>query len=131
VCPQDHVAGMIADGNIRVGGTIVEELSEGLQGGLCSLGLLCGECAKGSQQCGVDSLDIVQEDANDFLDALVVSCVQDGCVIGVRCELGSSTIGGFCQACGACSGCLGCGCQKHFKAHSMYPGMARSMVCWA
>jgi len=49
VCPQDHVTGLTVDAGIRVGGTVVEELSEGLQGGLHALGLLCGKCAKGSQ----------------------------------------------------------------------------------
>ncbi len=41
------------------------------------------------------SLGVVQEDTNNFLDALWVSCIQDSCVIGVLCELSSDAIGGF------------------------------------
>jgi len=48
VCPEDHVAGMIMDASTRMSGTVVEELHQGLHGGLGTLGLLGGK-AKGNK----------------------------------------------------------------------------------
>jgi len=50
VCPEDHVAGMIMDASSGMSGTIVlEELCQGLHGGLGTLGLLDGKGAKGNK----------------------------------------------------------------------------------
>ena len=49
MCPEDYVAGVIMDASVRMSGTIVEELCQGLHGGLGTLGLLGGEGAKGNK----------------------------------------------------------------------------------
>jgi len=59
MCPEDHVTGMEANDSIRMGGAIVEQVSEGLHGGLCAISLLGGEGTKGNQHGGVNSMGIV------------------------------------------------------------------------
>ncbi len=45
MCLEDHVAGMIANPGIGMCDAIVKKLHQCLHGGLCTLGLLGGECA--------------------------------------------------------------------------------------
>ena len=59
VCPEDHVTGMEANDSIRMGGTIVEQVSDGLHGGLSAISLLGGKGTKGNQHGGVNSTGIV------------------------------------------------------------------------
>jgi len=60
MCPEGHVTGMEANDSIRMGGTIVEQVSEGLHGGLCAISLLGGKGTKGNQHGRVNSASIVK-----------------------------------------------------------------------
>ncbi len=57
--PQNHVTGMEANDSIRVCGATIEQVSEGLHGGLSAISLLGGEGTKGNQHGGVNSMGIV------------------------------------------------------------------------
>jgi len=59
---------MKANDSIRVGGTIIEQVHEGLHGGLHAVSLLGGKGTKGNQHGGVNCTGIVEEDTNNFLD---------------------------------------------------------------
>ncbi len=67
---------MIANGGIRVGGTVVEELGDMRQCEFGWSGLLGGKGTKGNQDGGVNGSGIVEEYTNDFLDAFLVSRVE-------------------------------------------------------
>ncbi len=59
VCPEDHVAGMETDDGIWMGGTVVEELGESLQGSLGAMCLLGGKGTKSDQQSGINCMGII------------------------------------------------------------------------
>jgi len=82
VCPEDHVTGMEANDSIRMGGAIVEQVSEGLHGGLSAVSLLGGKGTKGDQHGRVNSVSIVMEDTNNFLDVFAISSIKDSGVVG-------------------------------------------------
>jgi len=85
VRPKDHVTGMIANDSIRGGGTmIIEQVCEGLHGGLHAVGLLGGKGTKGNQHGRVNCMGIIAEDFNNFLDVLAISSIKGSGV--VRCR---------------------------------------------
>jgi len=95
VCPKDHVAGMIANDSIRMGGTIIEQVHEGLHGGLHGAGsLLGGKGTKGNQHGGVNCMGIIQEDTNNFLDAFAIVSIKGSSVVWCRGILDFGTITG-------------------------------------
>jgi len=95
VDPQDHVTGMIADCCIGVCGAIVQELCDGLHGGLSAFGLLCGNGAQGSEKSGVHSACIVQEHVNDLLYSFGVGGIEDWGRAGLVSILDFGSIVGF------------------------------------
>ena len=64
---QHHVACVISDRGIRMGGAVVEELGQSLHGRCGAVGLLGGERADGWQHGGVDGAGIEEERSQDFL----------------------------------------------------------------
>ena len=66
---ENHVAGGVADSGIRMGGAVVEKLSDGLCSGFSTVGLGGGESAKGNEHGGIDGAGIVEKGADDFLKA--------------------------------------------------------------
>jgi len=94
VCPEDFVAGMKMDDSIWMGGTIVEQVSEGLHGGLGAIGLLSGESTKGHQHSQINGTCIVEEGTNDLLNVFVVSSIMCSCVVRLWGVLDFGAIGG-------------------------------------
>ncbi len=66
---ENHPAGGVADSGIRMGGTVVKELSDGLSSGFGPFGLGRSESAKGGEHGGVYGASIVEEGADDLLEA--------------------------------------------------------------
>lgn len=64
---QHHVARIVSDRGIGMGGAVVEELGESLHGCCGAVGLLGGERADGWQHGGVDGAGIEEERSQDFL----------------------------------------------------------------
>jgi hypothetical protein len=62
-----HVAGVVANGGIRMGSGIVEEVDGRFGGSKGAFGLGGGKAAEGNEDGVVDCLTVVQEDTNDFL----------------------------------------------------------------
>ena len=78
-----HIAGVKADLGVRVGGSVVQELNEGLHGIGGRLGLLGCDGAKSWEHSEVNGSSIVQEGAEDFEDLLLVLDVEEwGGVVG-------------------------------------------------
>jgi len=76
VCPERHVAGMILDDSMWMGGTVVEELCEGFHGGFGAFCLLRGQSAECCEHGGINGPGIVEEYPDDFLDMFAICCVQ-------------------------------------------------------
>ena len=66
---ENHPAGGVADPGIWMGGTVVEELSDSLCGCFCAFRLGRSESAKGGEHGGVYGASIVEEGADDLLEA--------------------------------------------------------------
>jgi len=92
VCPERHVAGMIPDDSMWMGGTVVEELCEGFHGGFGAFCLLRGQSTECCEHGGIDGPGIVEEYPDDFLDMFAICCVQGWGGVGVWCKLGFGTI---------------------------------------
>jgi hypothetical protein len=69
VIVENHGTGMVSDDCIGMGGGVVEQMCGGFGGGMCSCGLGSGECAKGDQHGTVNGASIVEQDANNLLQA--------------------------------------------------------------
>jgi hypothetical protein len=70
VIVENHVTGMVSDECIGMGGDgVVEQMCGGFGGGVCSCGLGSSECAKGNKHGTVNDASIVEQDANNFLQA--------------------------------------------------------------
>ena len=65
---EHHPAGGVADRGIWMGGTVVEELSDGLSSGFSAFRLGRRKSAKGNKHGGVNGTSVVEEGANDFLE---------------------------------------------------------------
>ena len=90
-----HVACLVLDHCIRVCGAIVQQLGDGLGSGFGSLGLSGCESAECNQYGRVDGACVIQEGANNFLEAGDAGRVQRGRVIRWGWQLsGSSIVGG-------------------------------------
>ena len=78
-----HIAGVKADLGVRVGGSVVQELNEGLHGIGGWLGLLGCDGAESWEHSEVNGSSVVQEGADDFEDLLLVLDVEEwGGVVG-------------------------------------------------
>ena len=66
---ENHPAGGVADRGIWMGGTVVEELSDGLSSGFSTFRLGRRKGSKGNKHCGVNGARIVEDGANDFLES--------------------------------------------------------------
>ena len=91
----DHLAGLVADDSIRMGGSVVEELDSGLGSGLSAMGLFRAEFVEGNQHGVVHGTAVEEEGADDLLEALDAVLVQGGA--GVN---GSGFLGSFGTAVG-------------------------------
>ena len=69
---QNHGAGSETYTIVGIGGDVIQKLVEGIACGLCSCGLLCTYGAEGHKEFVVDCTCIVQERANNTLDAFDV-----------------------------------------------------------
>jgi hypothetical protein len=65
---DNHPAGGVADCGIWMGGTVVEELRNGLSSGFSAFRLGRRKSAKGNKHGGVNGTSVVEEGANDFLE---------------------------------------------------------------
>ena len=79
---QAHVALVEADGGVRMGCTVIEEVCGCACGGFGAFGLGCCEGAEGDEHGAIDGSGVIQEGANDFLDALALVSFQWGGIIG-------------------------------------------------
>ena len=73
-----HVAGFVLDRCIRVCGTVVQQLCDGLGSGFGAFGLSRCESAECNQHGGVDGASVIQEGANNFLEVGDSGRVQGG-----------------------------------------------------
>lgn len=64
-----HVAGMEPEDGVRMSGTVVEEVRDGLGCSLSAFGLGRGNGAEGNEHGGVNGTCVVKESANNFLNA--------------------------------------------------------------
>jgi hypothetical protein len=71
---EDHGAGGISDGGIRVGARIIEELGDIGQCFGCGFGLRSSERAQGDRHGAFYRTGLVQERANDLLEAFNLVC---------------------------------------------------------
>ncbi len=94
VHPQGHVAGLVANDGIRMCDAIVKQVHECLHGGLGAVGLLGGQGAKGNEHGRVQSMGVVEEDTNDFLETFVVGSIKHGGVVRFRGVLDFCAISG-------------------------------------
>ena len=92
--PEYHVAGTVADGGIKVGGTVVQKFCEGFGGFFGAFRLGSSKGAKSNEHGGVDSTCIVEEGADDLLDALETSRSKGGGGVMEWEELDSGTVVG-------------------------------------
>jgi hypothetical protein len=63
---EAYVAAVVANAGVGVGSVIVQEMGDGLGGGLYSLGTGGCKGAKGDEEGGVDGTSVVQERADAF-----------------------------------------------------------------
>jgi len=110
---------MIANDSIRVGGTIIEQVHEGLHGGLHAVSLLGGKGTKGNQHGGVNCTGIIQEDTNNFLDTFAISSIKGSGVVWGRGILDFGTITGVLPSVWGMLRVSGRGCGKCKRAHSI------------
>ena len=73
---KDHIASMIANGGIRMSGTVVEELCDGKVCALGSAGLFVGNGAEGHEDGDIDTAGIVEDGADDLLDTSDTGVVE-------------------------------------------------------
>jgi len=112
VHPHNYVAGVVVNDHIGMGGTVIEEVLEGLHGGLGAVGLLGGQGAEGHKHGWVHSTGIVEEDTNDFLDMFVGSSIEGRGLVRVRGVLDFCTISGALPGMGGMFGAGGVGMMK-------------------
>ncbi len=74
VSAENHVAGVICGGIIRVRGQAVKKLVQGNIGGFSGCGLLGTQSAEGGKEFVVNSACIVEESSNDALNSFDTFC---------------------------------------------------------
>jgi hypothetical protein len=79
-----HIAGAELDDGVRVCGGIVEELVHGCEGVCGEFGLIGGQGAQCHQHGAIKGTCIIQERANDFLQAFYVFSVHERGLIVLR-----------------------------------------------
>ena len=65
---EDRVASCVADGCVRMGGGVVQELEDFVVGVVRGFGLLSSDGSKYDQHFRIDGDDIIQKGANDLMD---------------------------------------------------------------
>ena len=75
---KTHVAGVVADGGIGVGGDVVEDLVDGFFCSGCCGGLFGGDCVECDEHCAVDCSCVIEEGSDDALDACYFGWWEDG-----------------------------------------------------
>jgi hypothetical protein len=85
---------MVAEDGIRVGGTIVEKVRDGKGSGGGAFGLGGGNGTESDQHGGVNGAGIVEESADDFLDAMEVRGWERSGGVGRWGELDGDAIAG-------------------------------------
>ena len=78
---EDHVAGAVGDAVGWVSCHKVEELSDGIVGGLCGGGLLLAEFAEDNKKFVVHSACVVEQSSNDCLDTCYAVLVKGWSVV--------------------------------------------------
>ena len=97
---EDHVAGMVADGGVRMSGAVVEQLGDGARGGFGTVGLGAGEGAEGDEQSGVDGASVVEKSTDDFLKTGDAGGGEASGEVGWRGELCVFAVDGSCPGMG-------------------------------
>ena len=125
---ENHVAGVVADNGIRVRSAVVQELGDGLECGMCSVGLLRGDGSNGSEHGGVNSPCIIEEGSKNFLDAFGIRGIKRGRGVGVGRILDLVAVAGFLPSMWRMLGFGRGGWENRCNARAMYPGMEMSHV---
>jgi hypothetical protein len=73
---EGHVASVVSDHGIGIGGAVVQELGDFGSGGAFGLGR--GHNAEGNEHGGVDGASIVEEGVINFLEAFEAGGIQGG-----------------------------------------------------
>jgi hypothetical protein len=92
---EAHVAGVVANGGVRMGSGVVEEVDSRFSGGEGAFGLGGGKASKGNQDGVVNCSTIVKEDTNDLLKLGNPSGVKWFSGVDWSDELGMLTVGWF------------------------------------
>mgnify|MGYP000279176962 CR=1 FL=1 len=58
---ENNIAGEVADSGIRMGGAVVDKLSDGLGSGVSTIGLGRSKIAEGDEHPGINGTSIVVE----------------------------------------------------------------------
>ena len=80
---KNHVACFEGDNFVGMGGGVVEELMGFLHCVFGRGGLLRGEGTEGREYCHVKGASVIKEDANDFLDNILVYLAEEGGIVFV------------------------------------------------
>ena len=75
---KNHVAGMVADGSIRMRGEIVEQHIAGLFGVFGGRSLVAGDFVQRNNHSGVTAAGIVEKEAGNLLDTFDAEFVEEG-----------------------------------------------------
>ncbi len=91
---EEHVTGMVTNGDGGVSGGVVQQMGKCFHCGLGAVGLCGSEGAEGDEHCVVDRPGIVQECAYNFLESEGAGCIERiGGVSRVRVLSASSVVG--------------------------------------
>ena len=69
------MAGTILEDGVRMGGAIIEEVYQCLDGRLHAVCLCRGKCIEREEHSGVDSACVKEESANNLLEALCLGLI--------------------------------------------------------
>ena len=71
---EDHIAGIVADGGVRMCGKIIKEHVASFAGEDSGLCLIVRDFIEGNTNGGINGSGIVEGSAGDRLDSLLASC---------------------------------------------------------
>jgi len=87
VSTENHLACVVGDAVVRIGGAVIEEMVDCLFCGFSGIGLASGDGVESGQNFVVNCTGIVEENSNGALDAFNSVWWECWRVVGNSCEL--------------------------------------------